>query len=143
VRTRLPLYALYERANRELPADAGVLLSGYCSGFYIDRKTFCASMVQTSLRYNSWQDFTDDVRRLGITHVVAPSVLATGGPIAVHGGSAVAEITLADQYQMVRQLLEGHARTLATASDYGLYEITPELLAGIPPLTRSTGITAH
>jgi hypothetical protein len=128
LRAHLPHYPLYELANRELSANAGILFSGYCGGFYIDRKTFCASMVQTSLRLTTWQDFVDDLRRLGVTHVIASSALATGGAIS-HGGSASSsEITIVQQFRMVRQLLTEHARPLATASDYGLYEIAPELL---------------
>lgn len=126
---RLPLYPLYEMANRDLPKDAGIMLSGYCGGFHIDRTTFCAEMVQTALRFSSWEEFTTDVRRLGITHLIAPSVLATGGPTPDLGGSSVSAITRGAQYRVVRQLLTQHARTLLTASDQGLYEIDPAWLA--------------
>jgi hypothetical protein len=125
---RLGAYPLYERINRDLPANAGIMLSGYCGGFYIDRATFCAEMVQTSLRFTSWEEFAADVRRLGITHLVAPSALATGGPTPYLGGSAVSVITRAGQYRVVRQLLTQHARTLQTAVDLGLYEIDPAWL---------------
>src|SRR5262249_22308483 len=66
LRGRLPLYPLYEHANRELPVEAGIVLSGYCGGFYIDRRTFCSEFVQNSLRFTNCQDFTNDLRRLGI-----------------------------------------------------------------------------
>jgi hypothetical protein len=130
LQSHLPLYPLYEHANRELPAEAGIMLSGYCGGFYLDRRTFCAESVQDSLRFTTWQDFTYDLRRLGITHLIAPIALATGGPTPDLGGSSVSAITRAEQYRVVRQLLTSHARTLATAADQGLYEITPALLAG-------------
>jgi hypothetical protein len=123
LRNRLPLYPLYERANRDLPPDAGVLLSGYCGSFYIDRSTYCAEMVHSSVRFSNWDDFLSDLRRLHITHLIAPSALATGGPTPDLGGSSVSVITRADQYRVVRQLLTYHARTLQTASDQGLYEI--------------------
>jgi hypothetical protein len=129
LQSRLPLYPLYEHANRELPAEAGIMLSGYCGGFYLDRRTFCAESVQDSLRFATWQDFTYDLRRLGITHLIAPIALATGGPTPDLGGSSVSAITRAEQYRVVKQLLTSHARTLATAADQGLYEITPALLA--------------
>jgi len=129
LQSRLPFYPLYELANRELPAEAGIMLSSYCGGFYLDRRTFCAEMVQDSLRFTTWQDFTYDLRRLGITHLIAPTALATGGPTPNLGGSSVSVITRAEQYRLVRQLLTSHARTLATAADHGLYEITPALLA--------------
>ncbi len=129
LRARLSLFPLYELINNDLPAGAGIMLSGYCGGFYIDRRTFCAEMVQDSLRFTTWQDFTEDLRRLRITHVMAPSVLATGGPTPDLGGSSVSVITRAGQFRLLRQLLETHARTVATASDQGLYEIAPALLA--------------
>jgi hypothetical protein len=126
---RLALYPLYERANRDLPADSGVMLSAYCAGFYIDRATFCAEMVQDSLRFTNWDEFTSDLRRLRITHLIAPSALATGGPTPFLGGSSVSVITRAGQFRLVRQLLEHHSRTVATASDTGLYEIDQTWLA--------------
>jgi hypothetical protein len=126
---RLPPYALYERVNAELPANAGIMLSSYCGGFYMDRATFCAEMVQDSLRFTGWEDFSADLRRLGITHLIAPSALATGGPTPYLGGSSVSVITRADQFRLVRQLLTQHARMLQTASDLGLYEIDPAWLA--------------
>ena len=106
------------------------MLSGYCGAFYIDRKTFCAQMVQGSLRFATWRDFTDDLRRLGITHLIAPTAFATGGqvPVPLHERLGLSG-TETEQHQMVRQLLTSHARTLATASDQGLYEIEPALLA--------------
>jgi hypothetical protein len=127
--SRLVLYPLYERAN-SLPADAGVLLSSSCGGFYIDRDTFCAEMVSDSLRFTSWEVFTADLKKLGITHLVAPSALATGGPTPDLGGSSVSVVTRAGQFQMVRRLLEQHSRTLKTAADFGLYEITAMPVAG-------------
>lgn len=129
LRERLPPYALYERVNAELPLNAGIMLSFYCGGFYMDRATFCAEMVQDSLRFTSWEEFGADLRRLGITHLIAPSVLATGGPTPYLGGSSVSVITRADQFRLVRRLLTQHARNLQTASDLGLYEIDPVWLA--------------
>lgn len=129
VRARLPLYPLYERANRDLPADAGIMLSGYCGAFYIDRTTYCAEFVHDSIRFTTWKEFTDDLRRLRVTHIIAPSVLATGGPTPDLGGSSTSVVTRDGQYRLVRQLLTSHARTLGTSSDQGLYEIAPALLA--------------
>ena len=129
LRARLPLYPLYAYVNRNLPSDAGIMLSYYCGGFYIDRRTFCCETVQDSLRFTTWKEFTEDLQRLGITHVIAPSALATGGPTPRIGGSSVSEITRAEQLRLVRQLLTSNARTLATASDMGLYDIRPVLLA--------------
>lgn len=99
------------------------MLSFYCAGFYMDRTTFCAEMVQDSLRFTTAQEFTADLRRLGITHLVAPSALATNGPTPYLGGSSVSVLTREQQFALVRQLLTKHARTVQTASDFGLYEI--------------------
>jgi len=131
LRKSMPLYPLYERANRDLPADAGVMLSGYCGGFYIDRNTFCAEMVQDSLRFSSWDAFTSDLRTLHVTHIIAPSVLANGGPTPDLGGSSVSVVTRAQQYELVRRLLTQHARPLQQASDQGLYEILPSALSAL------------
>jgi hypothetical protein len=130
LRERLPLFSLYEIVNRDLRPDAGVMLSAYCGGFYIDRKTFCAEMVQNSLRFTSWQEFTEDIRRLGITHVIAPSVLASGGELPVMAGASVGVITQRQQFRLVRELLTHHARLLATASDQGLFALEPSATAG-------------
>jgi hypothetical protein len=129
----LALYPLYEQVNRDLPANAKVMLSCYCGGFYIDRTTFCADMVQDSLRFTSWEDFTSDLRRLGITHVIAPSALATGGPSPAFDRSSTSSITRESEYRFVRPLLTEHGRTRGTASDQGLYELDPALL-GAPPM---------
>ena len=129
LRANLPLYPLYEHVNRKLPADAGIMLSGYCGAFYIDRTTFCAEFVHDSLRFTTWEEFTEDLRRLGVTHLIAPSALATGGPTPDLGGSSVSVVTRTAQYRLVRQLLTSHARTLDTRSDQGLYEIEAGLLA--------------
>ena len=136
LRDRLPLYPLYEYVNRNLPPEAGIVLSAYCGGFYIDRRTFCAEFVQNSLRFTTWDEFTADLRRLRITHVIAPRGLATGDLTPDLGGSSAAAITRAGQYRMVGQLLASHARILFAASDQGLYEITPALLAA-PSATHS------
>lgn len=127
---RIPIYPLYERINRDLPEKAGVMLSVYCGGFYIDRSTFCAEMVQESLRFTTWEEFSTDVRRLGITHLIAPSALATGGPTKHYlGGSSVSAITREAQFRVVSQLLTQHARLLQAATDQGLYEIDPVWLS--------------
>jgi hypothetical protein len=106
------------------------MLSTYCGGFYIDRTTFCAEMVQDSLRFTTWEEFCTDIRRLGITHLLAPSALAAGGPTDSYlGGSGVSAVTREGQFRLVRQLLTQHSRTLQTALDQGLYEIDPVWLA--------------
>jgi hypothetical protein len=124
----LALYPLYEDANTELAPDAKIMLSCYCSAFYIDRTTYCGEMVQSSLRYTSWDDFRADLRRLGITHVIAPIALATGGPAPPLERSSVSTITRESQYRMVRALLTEHSHPRATAVDQGLYELDPEFL---------------
>jgi hypothetical protein len=123
LREHLPLFPLYEEVNRDLPSSAGVMLSCYCGGFYIDRKTFCAEMVQEALRFSSWDEFTADVRRLRITQVIAPNVLATGGPSPPIDGSNSSSITRENQYRMLRRLLTEHSHERATASDQGLYDV--------------------
>jgi len=117
-----PLYPLYEKANRDLPADAGVLLCGVCHGFYIDRSTFCDKYAQESIRFTTWGDFTDDLRRLGITHVIAPRTLASGGPPPPYRGSGSVEFR-EKRDELLGRLLADHGRLLMAAADRGLYAL--------------------
>ncbi len=122
---QLPLLPLYEAVNRDAPPNAGVMLAAYCSGFYIDRATFCADIVQSSLRYSSWEEFTSDVVRLGITHVIAPRSWetpvpesSTPPPIQVGNTSYL----IRDQeHVMVGRAMREHGRLLLPAADQGLY----------------------
>lgn len=126
----LPLYPLYERANL-LPADAKILLSTYCGGFYLDRTSYCAESVQDALRLTTFHHFMADVTRLGATHVLAPSNLLSAvqaGQFATQmnikpGQGSVSEIYRAQQNEFVGRLLNEHGRLLASASDTGLYEL--------------------
>jgi hypothetical protein len=122
------LYTLYEQVNRDLPRDAKVMLSVYCGGFYIDRTTFCAEMVQNSLRFTTWDAFTSDLRRLGITHVIAPRVLATEAPFPPLPESSTSSITREAQYRAVRRLLVNHSLRIGDAADQGLYELDTSIL---------------
>jgi hypothetical protein len=128
LRDHLALYPLYEEVNRDLPKSARVMLSCYCGGFYIDRTTFCADMVQDSLRVTGWDEFTSDLRRLGITHVIAPTALANGGPSPALDLNSNSSITRESQYRVLRPLLSAHATARGIAFDQGLYEIDPALL---------------
>jgi hypothetical protein len=123
---QLPLLPLYEMVNRDAPANAGVVLAAYCGGFHIDRTTFCADIVQSALRVSSWAEFTADLRRLGVTHVIAPrdweAPLATleAPPLEVGNTSFLIRH---QEHVMIGRLLREHGRLLAPASDQGLYAI--------------------
>jgi hypothetical protein len=117
------LFPLYERANRDLGPNAGVVLSNYCGGFYVDRTTYCAEFVQDSLRFEHFEDFVADAKRLGITHVIAPRTLATGGPPPPVGGGNTSVIIRPFEFATLARLLNGHSRLLESAADQGLYEI--------------------
>lgn len=119
----IPLYPLYETANRDLPASARIMLSSYCGGFYLERTTYCAEFLQESLRLTTWSEFSEDVRRLGITHVLAPTSLLVGQGPAPNVGGSVSEILREQQNALVGRLLREHAQLLATASDQGLYAL--------------------
>jgi hypothetical protein len=122
----LPLYPIFQYANRELPANARIVLGSYCGGFHFDRQTFCLDIAQSSLSTANWSEFTADCRRLGVTHVLALRILATGqaeptsSNVASSGfGSAFRETSDA----VLARLLSTHGRLLASAADQGLYEI--------------------
>jgi hypothetical protein len=120
----LGLYSIWDYANRELPEASRILLSTTCPGFYLDRTTYCAEFVQTSLRFASWSDFVSDVRRLGITHVIAPRALAANdAPDPPYGFGSVGLIRRKDEYSLVRELLTRHGTLMTAALDQGLYAI--------------------
>ncbi|RYZ04707.1 MAG: hypothetical protein EOO73_23055 [Myxococcales bacterium] len=122
-----PLLPLYDALNRDAAASAGVALAGYCSGFYIDRTTFCADIVQSALRVSTWEEFTADVQRLGITHVIAPRdweaplpELVAPAPVGVGNTSYLVRY---DEQRMIGRALREHGKLLLPASDQGLYAI--------------------
>jgi hypothetical protein len=118
------IYPIWEYANRELPEASRILLSTTCPAFYLDRTTYCAEFVQSSLRFTSWGDFTADVRRLGITHVIAPRALATTDtPDPPYGSGSVGVIRRKEECRLVRRLLTGHGTLVTAALDQGLYAI--------------------
>jgi hypothetical protein len=119
----ITLFPLFEQANRDLPAGSRVLLACYCGGFYVDRMTFCSDGVQGSLRMASGDAFADDLRRLHVTHVLAPTTLATGGPFPPFDASGVSFMVRKQEYAVVSKLLLDHGRLLGLAGDEGLYAL--------------------
>jgi hypothetical protein len=122
-----PLLPLYDSINRASAPNAGVALAGYCSGFLIDKTTFCVDIVQSALRVSSWEEFKSDVTRLGITHLIAPRdwaaplpELAAPPPVGVGNTSYLVRY---DEQRMVGRVLREHSRLVSTASDQGLYEL--------------------
>jgi hypothetical protein len=128
----MPLLPLYEKVNTELPADSRVMLSCYCGGFHLDRTTYCADMVQGSLRLATWDSFLTDVRRLGVTHVIAPVVLATGGPPPSVDRASIGYAVREEEHARVGELLVRYGRLLGSADGQGLYALD------FPDVTRSS-----
>jgi hypothetical protein len=121
----MPLFPLYVQANRDLPASSGILLAAYCGGFYLDRTTFCADIVQGSLRLTNWQDFTADVRRLGITHVIAPRSMAAG-EIHADEAAGVGFMIHEQESELVGRLIRETCTLSGSGADQGLYELDPQ-----------------
>ncbi|HEX6767176.1 MAG TPA: hypothetical protein VF103_16880, partial [Polyangiaceae bacterium] len=122
----IPLYPMYEHANRELPPSSHILLTYYCGGFYLDRTTLCGEFIQESLRWTTWDVFAKDMAKLGVTHVFAPKTFAEGGPAPPRLDKSSPSILLRPkQEEFLTRMLRGHARLLISASDQGLYEIEP------------------
>jgi hypothetical protein len=116
VTQHLPLYPLYEYVNKELPQNAHVMLSFFCAGFYVDRRTFCPDINQNSLRLWTREAFLADVRRLKITHVLAPQdwlVHAAGASVPGY----------AERERVVGEFLTKHGRLLTSAYENGLYAL--------------------
>lgn len=127
LRRQLPLLPLYERVNREALPTAGVMLGGYCGGFHIDRTTFCADIVQSSIRVSSWSEFTSDLLKQGVTHVIAPREWETplpnpdqAPPVQVGNTSYLIRH---QETVMLGRLMREHSKLLLPASDQGLYAI--------------------
>ena len=119
----LPLTPIYDYVNTRLPESAAVVLSHYCGGFQINRRTYCAEFVQSSLRFDTWEHFLEDAHRLGVTHVIAPRVLAEGGKPPLGVGNA-AVLVREQQFAVLGRLLTHDAKLLTQALDQGLYEVT-------------------
>jgi hypothetical protein len=128
----LPLYPLYAKLNTSAPATAGVILAEYCGGFYIDRTTFCADVVQSSLRLTTFPQFASDLRRLGVTHVIMPlewlePVPASSEPAKIEVGNT-SYLVRPDERRLVGGLAKEHGRLLAQASNQGLFAIDSSVL---------------
>ena len=121
-------YPIYELANRVLPAQSRVMLSWYCGGFYLDRTTYCAEFVQDTLRFTSWEVFLGDLKRLGVTHIIAPTDLGQGGPGPEVRGGSVGELSRKNQNEYVGRLLTGHGRLLVSAEGQGLFALDGNIL---------------
>jgi hypothetical protein len=120
----LPLFPLYERANADLPANAVVMLTYYCGGsFHIDRTTLCAEFLQDALRFTTWQDFSADVARLRVTHVLAPRSLAEGSAPPPVDLAAPTRLIRDEQDEFIGRLLRTRGRLVQGAADQGLYAL--------------------
>ena len=130
-----PLFPLYEAANRELPQDSRILLSEYCSGFYVDRTTFCADHLQDSLRFSDWGTFNADLHQLGITHVIAPTNTGPATARRRHWRRSCVDVGALQEdqkNQLVARLISTHGQLIAQATDHGLYAIDPQFVAAQP-----------
>jgi hypothetical protein len=129
---QLPLLPLYDRVNAVAAPDAGVMLAAYCGGFHIDRRTFCADIVQSSIRVSSWPEFVADLRKQHVTYVIAPREWEVPWPAdAPEPPLPVGNTSFLIRHRemlMIGKLMREHGRLLLPASDQGLYEIDASLL---------------
>lgn len=117
------LFPIYEFANSQLSSSAGVMMSEYCGGFYLDRASFCADITQEALRYTDFSTFVGDLRRLGITHAIAPRAWAELGSKPRMEGGNVSMLVREQEHAQVSVLLRDHARLLVAADNQGLYAL--------------------
>jgi hypothetical protein len=127
VEAHQPLYPLYAKINSETPATSAVILAEYCGGFYIDRTTFCADIVQSSLRLTTFPEFASDLERLGATHVIMPlawlePLPESSEPPRLEVGNTSHLVRPAER-RLVGALAKQHGRMLAQASNQALFEI--------------------
>jgi hypothetical protein len=118
----LPLFSLHEFANAELPADARILLAYNCHGFYLDRTTFCDESFQDALPWDSWPALSAAMRRLGVTHVIAPVEIASGGSPPPASRTRMM-LEAPRQHEVIARLLRECPQPLATAADMGLFQL--------------------
>jgi hypothetical protein len=121
---RLPLMPIYTYVNERVPTRARVLLTFNCIGFYLERTTFCDETLQESIRWTTLAEFESDLDKLGVTHIVAPTVLATGG-----SSPEVARTSLMSHHpaeiNLLREVLTKRAQLLISASDQSLFVRRP------------------
>lgn len=124
---QLTMLPIYDSINREAPPSAGVMLAANCSGFHIDRSTYCADLVQSALRVSSWDEFKSDLLRLGISYVIAPLDWQFQAPdLSVARRIEVGNTSylIRDQeHVMVHRLLRENSRMVRSAADQGLFAI--------------------
>ena len=125
LRRHLPLYPLFEAVNRDLPRDARIALSYSCRGFHIDRTTLCTEFPQDALAFHDWEAFASGVERLGITHFMAPTGVASGLQYPAPDYSAPAMMFRQRENEYIHRLLSTRGRVLATAGDQGLFVLEP------------------
>jgi hypothetical protein len=122
LRRNIELYPMFEYINRELPRSSRVALTYTCIGFYIDATTYCSEFPQDALGFTSWENFVGNVRKLGVTHFMAPTCLTRGEvPPPDYSGPAIMQKERKDAY--LTRLLSSHGRLLAVGGDQGLYEL--------------------
>ena len=125
-RKLLPLASIYEAANAAADEDETVLMGFGCGGFYLDGPSVCADTLETSLRMGDWDDFNDDLDRLGVRYVIAPTFVADGKPLPpLVSARAVADLVREEEYDSLSRLLEERGQLMATAADFGLYRLAP------------------
>ena len=120
---QLPPFPLYDKINRDLPHDSKLLLAFYCGGFYIDRTTYCTEIVQGSIRMTSWEAFSSDIRRLGVTHVLTPRKVAEGGPAPPVDAAGVGFMVQKQEWALIGRLLAQNGQLVASAGADGLYRL--------------------
>lgn len=127
VEAHQPLYPLYAKLNSETPKTSAVVLAEYCGGFYIDRTTYCADIVQSSLRLTTFPEFASDLKRLGATHVIMPlewiePLPASSEPPRLEVGNT-SHLVRPDERRLVGELARNHSRQLLQASNQALFVI--------------------
>jgi carbamate kinase len=89
----------------------------------LDRTTFCADIVQGSLRLTNFSEFSADLQRLGITHVMAPRAMAEG-TMPPDEAAGVGFMIHEKECELIGKLLREGATLRGSAGDQGLYELS-------------------
>lgn len=123
---RFPLVPLVRLASEDAGPGEAVLMTDICGAFYVDGPAMCTGFSD-SLRMSSWDDFIHDIDELGITRVMAPTVLEAGGrPPGANGAGSVSVLMIEDTYDMIARLIQERGEQIGpTVDGWGVYRIAP------------------
>jgi hypothetical protein len=122
---RVPLAKLMTMATKEKQPDEAVMTAYYCGGFYVDGPSLCAETLDSTLRMDDWDKFTEAIEDLNVTYVLAPTDLASGARPPDTGARSVTFLVRDEEYAAVSRLLQERGELVDTVRDQSLFRLRP------------------